>query len=148
MIKLGTVDHHGEKLVVLFKESLHDSSALPLILETYSELLRKGFAQFSIPFKNTSKVVWLENNNGVILGGICFDYFQDRREAWIYLSFTAPEFRGQGINEICHFHFEKICKDYGAVSIGSTVAVNNVSRLKSAKKVGLEPAYYKMFKSI
>ena len=148
MIKLGTVDHHGEKLVVLFKESLHDSSALPLILETYSELLKAGLAQFSIPFGNNTKVVWLENNNGVVLGGICFDYLQDRKEGWICLSFTDTKFRGQGINQICHTYFEQICKDAGAVSIGSTVSINNINRLKSAKKVGLEPTYYKMFKSI
>lgn len=148
MTKLGTMEHHGQQLVILFKETLHDSPALPLILDTYSELLKAGFAQFAIPFRNNSKVVWLQNTDGVVLGGICFDYFQDRREGWIYLSFTDPKFRGQGINQICHTHFEKICKDYGAVSIGSSVAINNTSRLKSAKKVGLEPAFYKMFKSI
>lgn len=148
MTKLDTMEHHGEQLVIFFKDTLNDSPALPLILETYSELLKAGFAQFSIPFKNNSKVVWLENNNSVVLGGICFDYFQERREGWIYLSFTDTRFRGQGINQICHTYFEKICKDAGAVSIGSTVSINNINRLKSAKKVGLEPAYYKMFKSI
>jgi GNAT superfamily N-acetyltransferase len=101
-----------------------------------------------IPFKNHHRVVWLENANGMVLGGICFEYFQDRKEGWIFLSFTDPKFRGQGINQICHTYFERLCKDYGATSIGSTVSVNNASRLKSAKKVGLEPLFYKMFKQI
>jgi len=148
MTKLDTMEHHGEKLVILYKESLQDNPALPLILETYSELLKNGHAPFSIPFRNNSKVVWLENDKGIVLGGICFDYFQERREGWIYLSFTDTKFRGQGINQICHTYFEQICKDAGAVSIGSTVSINNINRLKSAKKVGLEPTYYKMFKSI
>lgn len=148
MTKLGTMDHHGEQLVIFFKDSLHDSPALPLILETYSELLKAGFANFSIPFRNNSKVVWLENNKGIVFGGICFDYFQERREGWIYLSFTDKKYRGQGINQICHNYFEQICKDLGATSIGSTVFINNINRLKSAKKVGLEPVSYKMYKSI
>jgi GNAT superfamily N-acetyltransferase len=148
MTKLDTPVHNGEPLDVYFNESLLNCPALPLILDTYSELLKKDWSTFSLSFRNSSMVVWVENQQNTILGGICFDYVEERKEGWINLSFTDPNFRGRGINQLCHRYFENLCKKRGAHSIGSIVALDNTDRLKSALKVGFMPKYYRMNKNL
>jgi hypothetical protein len=148
MIKLSTTVHNNEHLDVYFSESLVNCPALPLILDTYSELLKMDWSTFSLSFRNNSMAVWVQNNQGTILGGICFDYVEERKEGWINLSFTDSNFRGRGINQLCHTYFETLCKKRGAQSIGSIVAIDNTSRLKSALKVGFTPKYYRMNKNL
>jgi GNAT superfamily N-acetyltransferase len=70
------------------------------------------------------------------------------KEGWIILSFTAPEYRGKGVNQLMHKYFEQIIKDKGGNKIASHVNVNNVSRIKAAQKVGFVPLYYRMNKFI
>ena len=67
---------------------------------------------------------------------------------WLVLSFTEPEFRGRGLNQICHQYYEEDCKKLGAVMLSSLVAVDNKSRIKSAAKVGMYPKFYRMHKDI
>lgn len=148
MIKLDTVVHNNEQLHIYFSDPILNCPALPLILDTYSELLKKGWSTFSLSFRNSSMVVWAQNEENVVMGGICFDYVEDRKEGWINLSFTDTKFRGLGINQLCHPYFENICKKRGAISIGSIVALENTSRLKSALKVGFTPKFYRMNKTL
>lgn len=148
MIKLDTTVHNNEHLDVYFSESLVNCPAMPLLLDTYSELLKKDWSTYILSFRNSSMAVWVQNNQNTILGGICFDYVEERKEGWINLSFTDSKFRGHGINQLCHTYFENICKKRGATSIGSIVALENTSRLKSALKVGFKPRYYRMNKNI
>jgi GNAT superfamily N-acetyltransferase len=101
-----------------------------------------------IPFRNVSSVIWLEDTEKRILGGIVYEIISDRQEGWIDLSFTDPNFRNMGVNTACHEILYKILKNKGIISVGSTVSVKNTSRLASAKKVGLEPLYYRMFKKL
>jgi hypothetical protein len=147
IVKQSSIIHNNEKYDVWFSDSLIGCPALPLILTTYGELLKNNQATLSLPFRNNSMVVWLESNLEVV-GGICFDYNREKQESWINLSFTAEEHRGKNINKICHGYFEDKSKKLGALTIGSIVAIDNVSRLKSAKKVGLEPKFYRMLKKL
>lgn len=147
MQKIDTIFNNGRQLDVWYSDSIIGCPALPLILSTFSELLKNDHGHFSLGLKNSSLVVWIQYQDE-IMGGICFDYVPERKEGWINLSFTDEKFRGQGINQLCHAYFENISKAKGAISIGSVVAVKNISRLKSALKVGLKPKFYRMFKEI
>jgi hypothetical protein len=70
----------------------------------------------------------------------------DVRMGWIVLSFTDPDCRGRGINELLHYTMEDDVKRLGGDRICSLVHVDNVSRQKSAEKVGLRPQFYRMNK--
>jgi RimJ/RimL family protein N-acetyltransferase len=117
-------------------------------MQCFNELLEKDMTVSMIPFRNISSVIWLENTKKEILGGIVYEIFTDRKEGWITLSFTNPSFRNNGVNTACHNILYKILKDKGMISVGSVVSVKNESRLASAKKVGLEPLYYRMVKKL
>jgi hypothetical protein len=114
----------------------------------YAELIDKDWAPASFPFKPTNRVVWIQDPAGVVLAGIAYEYMAEQRNGYLVLSFTNPEYRGRGLNEICHNCYEADCKKLGAVILSSLVAVDNVSRIRSAEKVGMLPKFYRMQKNI
>lgn len=142
-----TENKNGETLKIYWQETLNYCPALPLFLKVYAELMEKDFTNNVITFNNKNRVVWVENDQGVV-GGICYEYLQDSKIGWIVLSFTDPNFRGQGINELCHYIMEEDIKRLGGKKISSLVHVDNISRQKSAKKVGLAPQYFRMNKDL
>jgi len=139
---------NDELLNVHSADSIVQSPPFKLIMQCFNELLEKDMTVSMIPFRNISSVIWLENTKKEILGGIVYEIFTDRKEGWITLSFTNPSFRNNGVNTACHNILYKILKDKGMISVGSVVSVKNESRLASAKKVGLEPLYYRMVKKL
>jgi hypothetical protein len=147
MQKIDTIVSDNKQLDVWFNDSLIGCPALPLILSTQSEIMKNGYSTLHLAFRNNSLVVWIQDQD-IVMGGICFEYIAERKESWINLSFTDEQFRGQGINQLCHLYFEKISKDKGALSIGSVVSTENISRLKSALKVGFKPKFYRMSKDL
>lgn len=126
--------------------TLANTPCMKLVLSVYAELLELGWAMPRMPFSNASRVIWAENSDGAVLGGICYDFVQNNLEAFINLSFTAPEHRGGGVNALCHEFLEQECRKNNINTIGSVVHTQNAPRLKSAAKVGLNPDFYRMVK--
>jgi len=143
-----TVDNQGNVVELWYSESISYTPVLPLFLKTYAELIENNLTLPVFGFKNTNTVTWAQDSQGNVLGGICYEYVPETKIGWLVLSFTAPEFRGRGINQLCHEIYEKDCKNHGATSLGSMVSTNNESRLKSAKKVGMLPTFYRLHKKI
>lgn len=145
-----TIDKLGNEIEIWYSESLEHSPTVGSFFSVWTELIVKGWitSAQAFSFKPTLKVVWAQSKQGVIQGGIAYDYLEDKKLGWIWLSFTVPEFRGREINQICHRFFESDCKKRGATSIGSFVNVDNQSRLRSAQKVGMMPRFYRMHKDI
>ena len=147
-MKIDTILLNDKNVNVFNSNMIVQSPPFKLVVQCFNELLEKDMAMCAMPFRNTSSVLWLENSEEEILGGMVYEIISDRQEGWIYLSFTNPKFRNKGVNTVCHEVLFKILRANNAISVGSTVSVNNVSRLASAKKVGLEPLYYRMFKKL
>lgn len=145
---LKQVNRNGKIINVYNSDSIAETPPFKLIFQCYNELLEKNLAIHNVPFKPSSSVVWLENENKEILGGIVYEYYSEKNEGWICISFTDPKFRGKGVNAAAHTELYEILRAKGAVSVGSTVSINNEARLRSAKKVGLEPLYYRMYKKL
>ena len=141
-----TQNKQGETLKVFWQETLNGCPAVPLFLKVYADLIEKKLTNNTITFSNKNRIVWVEINQ-TIAGGICYE-FQETKVGWIILSFTDPNFRGQGINELCHYIMEEDIKRLGGKKILSLVHIDNISRQKSAKKVGLIPEYYRMNKDL
>lgn len=140
-------DKTGDILDVYFQKDLIMCPAFSSFLKVYAEIVDKGFSNPAVTWDNNKRVIWAQKD-GKIAGGICYEFQQVARIGWIVLSFTDPEFRGRGINEIIHNLMEVDIKKLGGDRICSLVHVDNVSRLRSAEKVGLKPQFYRMNKFI
>jgi GNAT superfamily N-acetyltransferase len=129
---------------------------LGLVLRTYAEIVENKFAtptvqplDFGKKRHKQTKVIWAQLEDGTPIGGIYYRLDKDlSTPAFILLSFTAPEHRGQGVNSLCHTYVEKDCIKLGYTRIASVVHLNNESRLKSTVKVGMKPIFYTMYKKI
>jgi GNAT superfamily N-acetyltransferase len=143
-----TVDKLGNPIELHWSLTLGGNECFTMVLDVYSELLKKGWANSDVVFDNKNRIIYAKYPDGTIGGGIVFKYFEDLRTGWILLSFTAPDHRGKGINGLCHEFVENECKRLGAKSISSFVHIDNAPRLAAAKKVGLEPQYYRTYKKL
>lgn len=141
-------DKSGEVLDLWHSESLAFTPALPLFLKVYAEIIEKELSLPVMAFKNNNRVVWAENKDKVVVGGICYEFIPESKTGWLVLSFTHPLHRGKGINELCHELYEKDCISLGANNLGSMVDVQNESRIRSAEKVGMFPKFYRMYKKL
>lgn len=142
-----TPDKMGEMMDIYWQGDLAMCPALSMFLKVYAETIDKGYSNPNVAWKNSNRVVWAQKGDRIV-GGICYEYVQDVRMGWIVLSFTNPEQRGRGINEALHYVMEEDVKQLGGERISSLVHVDNVSRHKSAEKVGLKPQFYRMNKMI
>lgn len=143
-----TRDSDGEHIEIWHNATIAGTPCVSLFLRTYAEIVD---CEFGIPvfmFSNDDRVVWAQRPDGTILGGISYEYKEDKRIGWLVLSFTDPAHRGKGINQLCHEAYEEDCKKLGAVCLQSLVHVDNVKRIKSAAKVGMVPKYLQMYKDI
>lgn len=143
-----TVDSHGVPITIHWSAQLGGNECFPVVLEVYLELVKKGWAHPEMALTNSQRIIYAKYADGSIAGGIVYTYVEAQRYGWIFLSFTAPEHRGKGINAICHTYFENEAKRLGALSIASFVHIDNTPRLRSASKVGLQPEFYRTYKKL
>lgn len=133
---------------IYFSSNLADSNATGLMLRVYAELIEKKFSTTnSVAFDNNSNMLWIEVNE-IPVGGICFSIQQHISQVWIILSFTDPNWRNQGINQICQTELEKKMKKMKLTNLASHVHMNNTSRIAACKKMGMIPEFYRMSKRI
>lgn len=140
---------------IFISKTLTFTPVIGLILRTYAELLDKKFTIPNVKYlyfdkkkHKKTKVIWAQLDDGTPLGGIYYRIDKSAGMAWIILSFTSPEFRGQGVNALCHHYLEQDCLAQGIERISSSVHLKNEARLNSAKKVGMYPIFYTMYKKI
>jgi RimJ/RimL family protein N-acetyltransferase len=143
---LDTID--DRKLTVYQSDNIVSTSPFNLMFECYMEIVAQGWTTLGIPFRNSNSVIWIENDLRQVMGGICYEIIDDRKEGWINLNFTSSDFRGQGINAIAHEYFESICRSRGMRHIGCVVHKDNVNSIQSCKKVGFKSDFYRMIKDI
>lgn len=147
MRKIKTApDAKGELLDVYWQDTLVNCPAMSTFLKVYAETLDRGYANPYVTWSNKNRVVWAQSRAQVIVGGICYEYVPEPKMGWIVLSFTDPAWRGRRINEMLHTVMEEDVKKLGGERISSLVHVDNISRQKSAERVGLKPQFYRMNK--
>jgi RimJ/RimL family protein N-acetyltransferase len=112
-----------------------------------AELLKSGHGTTWVGINNKARAIYIEIDSKIV-GHIVFDYYPDKRKTFIILSAVDKEYRGRGLYAIMHKEFESMSLKLGAVEIASFVHVDNISRQKSAEKVGFLPTHYRMFKRL
>lgn len=86
--------------------------------------------------------------NGIVLGHIVYDTVIEKRTSSIVLSAVKNDIRGSGLYMILHKYFEMYAKLEGSTKITSWTHKNNISRQRSAAKVGLTSEYVVMAKYV
>lgn len=138
----------GEDIKIYHSDTLIDSKAVSLMFRLYADLIDNKFTLGNyFGFNKDNSIIWAECDN-MVVGGICYKNNLELFQCWIEFSFTHPDWRNKGINYVCHFELEEICKSSNIRHIASQVSVNNISRIKSCEKVGLKPTFYRMNKVI
>jgi hypothetical protein len=144
----NSVDQSGNPIEIWHSTDLQHTPCIPLVLRVYAELIDQKWTPSVLIFKPTSRVIWVQNSDAKVMAGIVYEYQPEFQNGHLILSFTDPDHRGQGLNKICHLGYEADCKKLGAINLSSFVHVDNISRLRSAEKVGMLPKFYKMHKEI
>lgn len=143
------VDKLGEPVKIFYSDRLAFTPSYKLVLRTHLELVEKNLCPPMFGHLNDfTNVIWAEDSNKNVLGGIAFTLRNDLNLGYIELSFTDPNFRRRGINSICHIYFEQFVKDHGFNGITSFVHLNNKERLISAEKNNFKPYGYYMYKKL
>jgi hypothetical protein len=140
---IDTVEKDGETLTIWHSDSLVNIPPLILMFECYLELLKSGMTLPSMPFRNGSSSIWIENSNNEVMAGQVYEYIADRSEGWITLVFTDPKYRRRGLNYMSHEYLKDIIKKRGGVSIGSIIHSDNEHVVAGSIKKGLMPEYYR-----
>lgn len=149
-VQVGKASVGDQQFTIWFNDQLfQEPTVMSLFLRCNAELMDTALSNGRMPADiNNLEVFYIKNSQDQAVAGIAYEYRANYREGWIHLSFTAPEFRGQGFNGMLHTYFENKIKAVGGRSISSYVNLDNASRLASAKKAGFEPLFYKMFKEL
>lgn len=140
---IDTIEKDDGKLTVWHSDTLIGIPPLEMMFEAYLELLKSGMALPGVPFRNGSGAVWIENSQRQVMTAQVYEYIEDRKEGWIMMGSTAPEFRNQGLNQLCHKYLVQTIKNRGGLSLGSTISVKNEKMLAAAVKKGLNPEFYR-----
>lgn len=140
---IDTMVKDDDTFTVWHSDTLVAVPPLELMFECYLEIFKSDMALPGMPFRNGSGVIWIENSHSEVVTGQVYEYIDDRKEGWIMLGFTAPEFRGQGFYQLCHNYLIKTIKKRGGLSIGSIVSTKNHQMIKATLKKGISLDYYR-----
>jgi len=133
-----TTDKTGQQIKIFSSENLFVAPVLSLMLRTYAELLDNNKIPVQCDWKSLDKYrfIWAEDLDKNILGGVM--YYLDFKKDWghVYISFTNPNFRNRGINNICWNQFRDVAKAAGLTYTVGVVHPKNVEQLITSRRGG------------
>lgn len=142
-------DNTGRDIRIFRTTSLAMSPIYTFFLREMADLIDNGHGWPITTWKDDDCEAVYAQLDETIIGHIVYSKEKlDKKVLWITLSAVDKEHRGKGIYSLLHKHFENIAKEFGCAYIASQVHKNNISRLRSAEKVGMSPAFYYMGKKL
>jgi ribosomal protein S18 acetylase RimI-like enzyme len=142
------VDRNGEKVSLVYSNSIGGGPVVPFFLKNYAELMENGHAHNFIMGTNKSKAIYAVID-GKVAGHIIFDILDDAiKTAWIVFSCVDKDYRHRGLYTMMHEELENQAKKMGSSKIASHVHVNNNTRQASCISVGMMPVFYRMEKEL
>jgi hypothetical protein len=142
-------DEAGAEIMVYYSDKVTQSPALGLMFRTNAHLLSSNLIPAHIYWDDIEnyKVVWAEDTQQNVLGGIAFRFFNETGESFLVTAFTDPSVRLRGISsKICFPYYIKKSKELGAVRTGAMTSINNsdIIKIKGGDLVsyqGRKPTY-------
>jgi len=94
------------------------------------------------------KVIWAENNQSQIMGGVVYEYHPANLQGWIVFIFVADEFSGRNIYGLLQRALEDETIKLGGTSIASQCHKDHTIRLKAGAREGMHPQYIRLYKDL
>jgi hypothetical protein len=146
-----TVDALGKPISLWHTDILGQEKAVCLMyLRGLTFMLEKGWTNAPLEMaSNSHKAIWIENESGVHMGCVVYEYQAHNKQGWINLIFTEEKFRGRhNIYGILQKALEKEIIKLGGTSIASMTHKDNKSRLRAGAREGMEPQLIRLYKDL
>lgn len=145
-----TVDATGASVTIWHSDYMSQNKEVGVLFyNAMSFLLSKGWAMS--PYQttmNSHKVIWVENTDGVPMGGVVYEYHPNNKQGFIVIIFTDDKFRGRHIYTLVQRALENEIIRLGGTSIASMAHKDNEPRLKAGAREGMLPEYYRLYKDL
>lgn len=129
---------NGTWIEIRHTTKVYMSKMYSFYLRQLAELIDRRLAYpMYLPEIDSYSAIYVIQDSTVI-GHIVYRSGKENKISYIALSAVKDTFRGNGLYEIMHKHFEDRSKINGSQYILSWTHKNNISRQRSAAKVGLE----------
>lgn len=138
----------GTTIEIHHTNDIPSSIIYPFFLKRYADLIddKLTIPATVPPLLDCSAVYAILNNQ--VIGHIVYRTMKEHQTSSIFLSAVSNDFRGKGLYEIMHKHFEMCATIEGSSHITSWTHIHNKTRHRSAAKVGLFPKYVVLGKYI
>lgn len=148
--KIGdAVDALGSPVTIWHTDVVGQEHAVSaMYMRGMIHLLERGWCVMPFGVHNKNKAIWVENADGIPMGGVIYEYHLASKQGWIHLIFTDEEFRGRHIYTILQKALEKETVKLGGTSIGSMSHVDNTARLKAGAREGMLPQFHRLYKDL
>jgi hypothetical protein len=145
-----TQDAKGEYVSLWHSDYLAQNKEVGVLYyDAISFLLKQGWAMS--PYQvttNAHKVIWAENSEGVVMGGVVYEYHITNRQGWIVVIFTDDKFRGRHVYSLLQRALENEIIRLGGTSIASQAHIDNEPRLIAGRREGMLPEYVRLKKDL
>jgi hypothetical protein len=144
-----SIDGSGENVTVWHTDCVaQEHAVVAMYFRGMTYLLERGWSQMPFIVNPKHKAIWVENSDGVPMGGVVYEYHVANKQGWIHLIFTDKEYRGRHIYTIVQKALEVETIKLGGTSIGSMSHVDNVARLKAGAREGMLPQFHRLYKDL
>lgn len=110
------------------------SPPFAMILRGYADLVDAGHGPAEIPFTNTMPVIWVEDENRVVMGAAVYATDKTKRAGYQIFTIVLPEHRRKGLFKMMTQEVMRRTKEEGADRLFQSVHQDNEARLKSQPK--------------
>ena len=146
-----TVDALDKPISIWHTDTLGQEKALcAMYLRGLTFMLERNWTNAPLAMaSNNHKAIWIENEEGIPMGVVVYEYQGHNKQGWINLVFTEDKFRGRhGVYGILQRALEKETIKLGGTSIASMTHKDNRSRIRSGAREGMEPQFIRLYKDL
>jgi hypothetical protein len=145
-----TTDNTGEKVSLWHSDCfVQEKAVATLYNKSITFLQEKGWVMNPFHFiNNNHKVIWVENEQKEVMGGVVYEYHKSNRQGFFVLIFTDDRFRGRHIYTLLQKAVEDETIKLGGTSIASMAHKDNIPRLKAGEREGMLPQYLRLYKDL
>lgn len=138
-----------EMLKMETEETLAHSRAFIFVLDHYVQLLKAGFGDLEFYFGNASRVTYIyDESTSEIITACVWSVDATRRTGTIHFSATEQSRRRQGHYKKIFNEVQRLMISKGAVSLYSSVHLDNQPMIAAAESSGRKQAFYRTKKSL
>jgi len=143
-------DNLGETVSLWHSDCfLQNRAVVRLYYKQMAWLVENGMSLTGFPsIDSNHKVIWAENSQSQVMGGVVYEYHLVNSQGWIVFIFVADEFRGRHIYGLLQRALEDETIKLGGTSIASQCHIDNVVRIKAGAREGMHPQFLRLYKDL